>query len=62
VCRYVERLFAYCDTDGSGSISQMEFEQGWEYIVDEMASDLLETVGLSANHQMAGLCLQVESS
>ena len=48
-CRY--------ETDGSGSISQMEFEQGWEYVVDEMASDLLETVGLSANHQMVTILL-----
>lgn len=53
----LERLFAYCDTDGSGSISQMEFEQGWEYIIDEMANDLLETVGLSANHQMVTILL-----
>ena len=35
----------------------MEFEQGWEYIVDEMASDLLETVGLSANHQTVTILL-----
>uniref|UniRef100_A0A7S0STV0 EF-hand domain-containing protein n=1 Tax=Mantoniella antarctica TaxID=81844 RepID=A0A7S0STV0_9CHLO len=48
----LERLFAYCDTDGSGNISQMEFEQGWEYIMDEMSNDLLESMGLSPNHQM----------
>jgi len=41
----------------SGTISEMEFEQGWEFIMEEMANDLLETVGLSPNAQIFTIML-----
>jgi len=43
----IDQFFAYCDTDGSGSISADEFQAGWEYFTDCKLSARLSGFGIS---------------
>jgi len=42
-----EQLFAFCDTDMSGSISEKEFSNGWEMMTSVFLESSADSLGLS---------------
>lgn len=45
--RITEQLFAYCDTDGSQSISLLEMEDAWSYLMEKIIEESMTTLGSS---------------
>ena len=42
-----EQLFAFCDTDCSGVISEKEFQEGWEMMLEVLLENVADSLGLS---------------
>jgi len=54
----IEQLFALCDTDLSGELSEKEFVDGWELMLDNLLDEAAASIGLSTmNIVLAVLCL-----
>ena len=53
-----EQLFAYCDSDCTGTISEKEFTDGWEALVQSFLEQSADSVGLS-RAQILGIVVVV---
>ena len=42
-----EQLFAFCDTDCSGEISEKEFQEGWDMMLEVLLENAADSLGLS---------------
>ncbi len=42
-----EQLFAFCDTDCSGVISEKEFQEGWDMMLEVLLENVADSLGLS---------------
>ena len=40
-------MFAYCDVDGSGTVTLSELEDGWEFMLKTMVEQTMKSSGLS---------------
>eukprot|EP00929_Paragymnodinium_shiwhaense_P053242 TRINITY_DN26654_c0_g2_i1.p1 TRINITY_DN26654_c0_g2~~TRINITY_DN26654_c0_g2_i1.p1 ORF type:complete len:1617 (+),score=442.53 TRINITY_DN26654_c0_g2_i1:183-5033(+) len=43
----IEQLFAYCDADGSGSVSAADLEEGWSFVVSRLVEKEMRNLGIS---------------
>ena len=41
------QLFAFCDTDCSGEISEKEFQEGWDMMLEVLLENAADSLGLS---------------
>merc|ERR1711990_97738 len=51
----IEQLFAYCDVDASGFISEKELTESWEYLVSTLMEAAAETAGVG-NTEIVLVC------
>jgi len=43
----IDQLFAYCDADGSGTITETELEEGWAYVSHKIVEERMAEFGTS---------------
>merc|ERR1711871_1390462 len=43
----IEQMFAFCDMDGSGTLTETEFVDGWEYLMEGILESAADGLGLS---------------
>eukprot|EP00668_Euglena_longa_P003509 GGOE01004104.1.p1 GENE.GGOE01004104.1~~GGOE01004104.1.p1 ORF type:complete len:1386 (-),score=311.97 GGOE01004104.1:594-4751(-) len=56
--RQVDQLFAFCDANGNGEVSQEEFQEGWDACMEWIVEQTVESAGLSTA-QIVIICLVV---
>jgi Ca2+-binding EF-hand superfamily protein len=55
----IYHLFYCCDLDGSGSITQEELEEGWEYIMQDCIKQEMRQIGASKLEIIIAICIAV---
>lgn len=57
----IEQLFAYCDVDGSGTITQTELEEAWDFMAAKIVDQEMASLGLTTVDIVIGLVLVVST-
>ena len=57
--KQLDQLFAYCDTDGSGTLTAREFHEGWEFAVRQILEQAAESVGLSSTQIILAIVIML---